>query len=185
MPPLEPRLSLPEFCVLHMPALERNEVRHNSILGVLGGLVDRQSSDVMTWSLGSPGQCAIMSPGRPILLAELDEAQCGSLAEQTASLDYPGVVGPGGTAQWFAERAMELGVTFLEPNPRQIHVLRDKPKYPGAPGHARLTNRASRRGAVCRLDHRLSPRGRSAQSDTEPRTPCANRRRRTAPVLDR
>ena len=100
--------------------------------------MDRQSSDVMTWSLGSPGQCAIMSPGRPILLAELDEAQCGSLAEQTASLDYPGVVGPGGTAQWFAERAMELGVTFLEPNPRQIHVLRDKPKYPGAPGHARL-----------------------------------------------
>jgi RimJ/RimL family protein N-acetyltransferase len=120
-----------------MPVLERNEVRHNLMLGVLGGLVDRQSSDVMTWSLGSPGQCAIMCPGRPILLADLDEAQCGALAEQTASLDYPGVVGLDRTAQWFAARAIELGITFLDPIPQQLHVLRDRPNYPGAPGHAR------------------------------------------------
>jgi predicted GNAT family acetyltransferase len=120
-----------------MPALERNEVRHNVMLAVLGGLVERQSSDVLTWSLGSPGQCAIMSPSRPILLAEINEAQCRSLAEQTAPLDYAGVVGPDQTTSWFARRAAQLGVKFLEPIPQRIHSLTGKPKYPGCPGYPR------------------------------------------------
>lgn len=137
MSPSVSRPSISEFCSLHVPALERNEVRHNVMLAVLGGSVDRQSSDVMTWSLGSPGQCAIMSPGRPILLAEINEAQCRSLAEQTAELDYAGVVGPDQTAPWFARRAAELGVKFLEPIPQRIHSLTGKPKYPGCPGYAR------------------------------------------------
>jgi RimJ/RimL family protein N-acetyltransferase len=51
---------------------------------------------------------------------------------------YPGVVGPDRTAQWFAQRAIELGLTFLEPIPQQIHVLTDKPNYPGAPGDERV-----------------------------------------------
>jgi RimJ/RimL family protein N-acetyltransferase len=84
-----------------------------------------------------------MCPGRPILLADLDEGQCGSLAEQTASLDYRGVVGPDRTAQWFAARAIELGITFLDAIPRQLHVLRDRPNYPGAPGHARVIGPAN------------------------------------------
>jgi len=91
----------------------------------------------MTWSLGRPGQCATMTPGRPILLADINEAQCRALADETRELDYPGVVGPDRTAAWFAGRAIELGLTFLEPIPQQIHALRGKPNYPGAPGHAR------------------------------------------------
>jgi predicted GNAT family acetyltransferase len=137
MSPSGSRLPLAEFCRLHVPALERNEVRHNVMLAVLGGLADRRSPDVTTWSLGSPGQCALMSPGRPILLADIDEAQCRSLAEQTAQLAYPGVVGPDQTAAWFAGRAAELGATFLEPIPQRIHSLTRKPEYPGCPGYSR------------------------------------------------
>ena len=137
MSPSGSRVSLREFCSLHVSELERNEARHNVMLAVLGGLLDGQSSDVMTWSLGSPGQCAIMSPGRPILLAEVNEAQCRSLAEQTARLDYAGVVGPDRTTHWFAGRAAELGVKFREPIPQRIHILTDTPKYPGCPGYPR------------------------------------------------
>ena len=137
MSAFEPLLSLSEFCGLHVPALERDEVRHNIMLAVLGGLSDRQSSDVMTWSLGAPGQCAIMCPGRPILLADMNEAQCHSLAEQTAELNYLGVVGPERTAPWFAKRAEKLGLKFLEPIPQRIHALTGKPRYPGCPGGPR------------------------------------------------
>jgi hypothetical protein len=62
----------------------------------------------------------------------------GSLIGMTFRLDYPGVVGPDRAAQWFAERATELGLTFLEPIPQQIHVLRGSPNYPGATGQARM-----------------------------------------------
>src|SRR5262249_60780475 len=48
------------------------------------------------------------------------------------------LVGPDRTAAWFAGRAIELGLTFLEPIPQRIHALRGKPNYPGAPGHARM-----------------------------------------------
>jgi predicted GNAT family acetyltransferase len=54
-------------------------------------------------------------------------------------LAYPGVVGPDQTSQWFAQRAIELGVEFLEPIPQRIHSLVEKPTYPGAPGYARRT----------------------------------------------
>jgi predicted GNAT family acetyltransferase len=48
------------------------------------------------------------------------------------------VVGPDRTAPRFAERATKLGVKFADPIPQQIHALRDKPRYPGASGQARL-----------------------------------------------
>jgi len=128
-----------EFCGIHMPALERDEARHNVMLHVLGASADGQCSNVVTWTLGLPGQCAIMTPGRPILLADLNDTQCRALAEETAQLDYPGVVGPDQTTFWFAQRAIELGIKFLEPIPQRIHSLAEKPKYPGAPGYARRT----------------------------------------------
>jgi hypothetical protein len=76
------------------------------------------------------------------VLGELTQAQCRALAEETRDFDYPGVVGPEQTAPWFAERAIELGLTFLGPTPQQIHVLREKPNFPGAPGHARVISPA-------------------------------------------
>jgi RimJ/RimL family protein N-acetyltransferase len=127
-----------DFVEHHRPALERDEVRHNVILSILDRLALDPPPNLRRWSLGASGACAAQSPGHPIVLGELTQAQCRALAEDTRDLDYPGVVGPEETAPWFAERAIELGLTFLEPIPERIHVLREKPNYPGAPGHARV-----------------------------------------------
>ncbi len=131
-----------DFLEHHRPALERDEVRHNVILANLGRLALDRPPDLRQWTLGAPGACAVQTPGYPIVLGELTPEQCRALADETRGLDYPGVVGPDETALWFAERAIELGLTFLEPIPQQIHVLRDKPNYPGAPGHARVIGSA-------------------------------------------
>jgi RimJ/RimL family protein N-acetyltransferase len=135
---VEPR----NFVEHHRPALERDEVRHNVILTNLDRLALDPSPNLRRWSLCTPGACAVQTPGYPIVLGELTQAQCRALAEETRDLDYPGVVGPEGTAPWFAERAAELGLMFLEPIPQQIHALREKPKYPGGPGHARVISPA-------------------------------------------
>jgi RimJ/RimL family protein N-acetyltransferase len=127
-----------DFVEYHRPALERDEVRHNVILANLGRPALDHPPEVRRWSLGAPGACAVQSPGYPIVLGELTQAQCCALANETRDLDYPGVVGPDRTAPWFAECAIKLGLTFLEPIPQQIHALRDKPNYPGAWGHARV-----------------------------------------------
>ena len=126
-----------EFVDFHLSALEANEVRHNVALAMFGRIATDPSLELRRWTLGSPGRCALQMPDRPIMLCELDEMQCRALAEQTRHLDYPGVVGPDLTARWFANRAIELDVQFLEPIPQQIHALSDKPAYPGAPGHSR------------------------------------------------
>jgi len=126
-----------EFVEHHRPALERDEVKHNLILGILGRFAGEDPPGLRRWTLGAPGECAIQTPRYPIILGEVTPAQCRALAEATRDLDYPGVVGPDRTAQHFAERAVELGIKFLDPIPQQINALREAPKYPGAPGRAR------------------------------------------------
>jgi RimJ/RimL family protein N-acetyltransferase len=130
-------MTLLEFCNIHIPALERDEARHNVILAALHAVVDGEASDIATWSLGSPGQCATMTPGKPLVLADLTEAQCRAFAEATVGLNYPGVVGPDETSLWFAQRANELGIEFEKPIQQRIHSLSQHPKYTGAKGHAR------------------------------------------------
>jgi RimJ/RimL family protein N-acetyltransferase len=127
-----------DFVEHHRPALEQDEVKHNLILAISGQLALEHPPHLARWTLGGPGACAVQSPGYPIVLGDLTAVQCRALADETRDLDYPGVVGPDQTAQWFAERAIELGLTFLEPIPQQIHVLRDRPNYPGGPGQARM-----------------------------------------------
>jgi RimJ/RimL family protein N-acetyltransferase len=126
-----------EFFAYHAPALEAEEARHNLILAILDRAAREQAPDVRTWNLGTPGRCAAMSVGWPIVLGELDTPLCRQLAELTADIDYRGVVGPDLTAQWFAERATALGFAFLDPIRQGILALTGPPKYPGAPGHAR------------------------------------------------
>jgi predicted GNAT family acetyltransferase len=127
-----------EFAAYHLPGLERDEAKHNLIVGVLGRLASENPPEMLWWSLGESGQCAIKSPGYPILLGELTMTQCHALAEATRTLHYPGVVGADETARWFVERATALGLAFGEPIPQQILALRNKPAYPSAPGHARM-----------------------------------------------
>lgn len=130
-------MQLRDFVDYHTPALHRYEARHYVLLANIGRSAGESAPTLRRWSLGVPGQCAVQTPGYPIVLGELTRALCRALADDTGDLDYPGVVGPDQTAQWFAERAFERGVAFLDPIPQQIHALRDPPRYPGARGHAR------------------------------------------------
>jgi len=135
---VEPR----DFADYHRAALERDEVRHNVILAMLARIASEDAPHLRRWGLGAPGECAVQTRGYPIMLGEVTPAQCRTLAETTRDLDCAGVVGPDQAAPWYAERAAELGVRFDEPIPQQIHALCEQPRYPGAPGHARLVGAA-------------------------------------------
>ncbi len=135
-------MELQEFLEFHRPALERDEARHNLMLGLLARLLDSARPDCRFWTLGAPGECAIQTtPRNAIILGELGVAQCHAFAEQTHDLDYPGVVGVDDIAALFVERAVECGVKFAEPIPELIQALRDRPIYPNVRGAARLVGR--------------------------------------------
>jgi predicted GNAT family acetyltransferase len=126
-----------EFRAYHEPALEAEEARHGLILNALTRMVGETLTEVSCWTLGGPGECAIRMGRHSIVLAALDQSQCGKLAELTATADYPGVIGPDLTARWFTDRARQLGLQFLEPVPQRIYSISRNPTYPGASGHAR------------------------------------------------
>ena len=128
-------MDLQEFARTHLPALDADEVRFNVQIAVLNAAVKDPPPGLAFWTLGAPGHCAIQSPGRAILLGNLDKAECYALAQDT--LDAPGVVGADDTAHWFVERARALGTTFEPPIPQRIHVINAPPRYPNAPGTAR------------------------------------------------
>lgn len=130
-------MELAEFAEFHRPALERDEARHNLMLGILGRPQDKEHADLRLWTLGRPGECAIQTQGFPIVLGELGAAQCRAFAEATRGIDYPGVVGNDDTALWFVEGAAGHGLDFAASIGRLIHALRDRPVYPGARGAAR------------------------------------------------
>jgi RimJ/RimL family protein N-acetyltransferase len=126
-----------QFAAYHQPALEADAVRHNLILAILARAAAGELPNLAMWTFGAPGRCAVKTPGMPILIGDLDEAECGRLAEVTTDLDYPGMVGPGLTAQWVASRAAAFGLAFAEPIPQRIYAISGPPRYPGALGHAR------------------------------------------------
>jgi predicted GNAT family acetyltransferase len=126
-----------QFRAYHEPALEFDEVRHGLILNVLAQVKSRKLIDLRCWTLGEPGECAIKIGHHAIVLGTLAEDQCRRLADLTARMDYPGVVGPEMTARWFTDRAGEFGLKFREPVPQQIYSITDKPRFPGACGSAR------------------------------------------------
>lgn len=130
-------MQLAEFISSHVPALERDAVRHNLILGILARPASTLNPQLMTWTLGGSGACAIKWPGRGIILGDLTREQCRSLAEETRGLDYPDVAGLDLAPQWFAERGGELGLSFAEPIPQRVHVLRERPVRPSAQGQPR------------------------------------------------
>src|SRR6202035_469566 len=102
-------MQLADFAQAHLPALERDEVRHNLIVAIVAGAAAAASSSLRFWTLGAPGGCAVQSPARAIVVCAPDRAQCAALAEETRALDNAGVVGPDQAANWFADRAAALG----------------------------------------------------------------------------
>jgi RimJ/RimL family protein N-acetyltransferase len=138
-------MELREFAEYHTPALERDEARHNLMLGLLARLLNNAESnpDVRLWTLGASGQCAMQtSPRNAIILGELDERQCRAFADETLGLDYPGVVGFDPIVFWFVQRAVERGVRFLEPIPQQICALRQRAINPEVGGAAHVVHSA-------------------------------------------
>jgi hypothetical protein len=83
-----------DFVEFHGAALETNEARHNVILAILVRAVSDPDLNVRLWSLGTTGQSAVQTPGRPIVLGDLDQAQSSLLAETGASPRPPLRGGP-------------------------------------------------------------------------------------------
>ncbi|MCZ6606042.1 MAG: GNAT family N-acetyltransferase [Alphaproteobacteria bacterium] len=129
--------TLAEFSALHGPVLARDEMRHNMLLAIL----DSESGSVATWTLGPAGACAVQAGHHHIVLGAVDEAAAHRLAEATASRPYPGITGPGLTAQWFVDRARKLSLSFAAPMRLTLHVLDGRarlPATPATPGRPRV-----------------------------------------------
>ena len=129
-------INLEEFARCHLSALETDEVRFNVPIAVLTAAVQNPPAGFAFWSLGEPGHCAIHSPGRPILLGNLNRAECHRLAEETMS-DKCGAIGVDERPHWFAERASALGAKFAPPIPQRVNVLESPPRYPSVAGSVR------------------------------------------------
>lgn len=121
------------FTTFHRPALELEPAKHSLILSMFS-----DPSTMTCWDLGEPGECAVMSPGRPILLADLSQQQCHWVAELTSPITYAGVIGPKLTTSWFIGRAQELGLQFVEIEKMLIWSIDGAPHYPGSSGHSRV-----------------------------------------------
>jgi hypothetical protein len=168
-----------DFAAYHRPALEADEVTHNVMLAILDRVIKEQPAGFLLWTLGGPGECAVKTAGRPILLGNLSKAQCRIFAEDTANLDYPGVVGANLTAKWFVERASECGVEFADPShPNRAAEI---------PGSERPCARRQRRGRrfLRRLACSIFPRGDPGRCDPCARTARTNCWRRAVFALDR
>jgi hypothetical protein len=79
----------------------------------------------------------LLQPGAAVDNQEFWLAQ-PALDEIAATSIIPVSSVPTGRRNGLLNAPSELGLTFLEPIPQQIHVLTDKPNYPGAPGDARV-----------------------------------------------
>jgi RimJ/RimL family protein N-acetyltransferase len=130
-------MDLREFAAFHLPAFAGDEIRFNIQIAIITAAVAESAPNFLHWTLGAPGECATKSAGYSILLGRLGRDQCQDLAQAVAGLDYPGVVGADDRAHWFAERAAALGVKFHDAIPQRLHVLSEKPRYPGANGFPR------------------------------------------------
>ena len=134
-------MSLEQFAELHLPALAADEIRFNIQIAALTGASGMPNPGLAYWSLGAPGHCAIRAPGYPILLGNLDKAECQELARLTIRDGQTGVAGADDTARWYAEHAIALGAKFDPPIPQRLHVLKEPPRSPGAPGaHRAVTS---------------------------------------------
>jgi RimJ/RimL family protein N-acetyltransferase len=131
-------MQIDDFIAFHQSALEADEVRHSLLVSLLGRLrMHGTSSGVVTWTVGGPGECAMMQTGYPIVLGNLSAGQCRMLAEMTKDVPYPAVVGPDETALLFSECAARYGIGFGNRIPQRILALSSKPTAPRPPGRAR------------------------------------------------
>lgn len=124
------------FVATHVAALRADEVRHNIMLAVLQDAAT-DPSRLRWWALDRPGQCAIQSAGRPLLLGALDEVGCAAIAALTRAVPYSGVVGPQPQLGFFVQAASALGIGLEPYKSMRLHTLTSRSRLPGAVGEAR------------------------------------------------
>jgi len=136
-------MNISEFNAFHMPALQRDEARHNLILALLMRAArEDPAGQTRLWSFGEPGACVVQSKDRGLVMGDLTPDQCRKLAEDVAGSRFRSVMGPDETALRFVERAEALGERFKPPMAQRIHALSGAPTYPGVPGAARMVSAA-------------------------------------------
>ena len=135
-------MDLQEFANMHLPALRADEVRFNVQIAVLTSAVVSTPVGFAYWTLGTPGHCAIRSPGRAILLGNLDKNECHKLAQVAVGDENAGVIGADETAHWFVEQAKLAGMKFAGPIPQRIHILTEPPRRPTTLGSPRVATAA-------------------------------------------
>ena len=128
---------LPTFLERHRSALARSPARHTIPLSILEMAKVKGPKGLYLWSFGQGSACALKAGAHNIVLCDVTEAQCEDLANATATLDYPGVIGPDRTGEWFTRAARRLGIAFDEPMPQRIHKLDAAPRFPGTAGAVR------------------------------------------------
>lgn len=126
-----------EFIDRHVPALERDAVGNNMILGLLARHGTAAPPELSYWSLGEPGCCAIHYAGNHLIVSDLDKEACLALAGLTRTLAFRGVAGPAGAATRLVAIMERDGVVFGEPELQGILALAGAPRFPGASGDCR------------------------------------------------
>lgn len=123
-----------DFHRLHGPTLERDEPRHNLLLGLLQRERRQASEGLYLGSLERPGACALRQPGYGLVLGALDRDEAARLAEETLGQELPSVVGPDDTAPDFVARSAALGRPYAAATAMQVLLLAGAPNPQPAPG---------------------------------------------------
>lgn len=131
-------MELAAFASRHLPALKGDEIAFTVQIAVIEAAVKNPTEGLAFWSLGEPGQMAIKTPGRNILLGPIGESGSQQLATLTKDIPYPGVMGPRTAARQFVTAATAQGAAFSQAVEMRVHSLTVAPRYPGANGVPRL-----------------------------------------------
>lgn len=124
------------FRAENLPSLHADEARHNLLLKIFE-TAEADPSRGRLWSFGPGARCAGQTPPHFIALADLTRADCRNLAREVKGLHLLGCIGPDPVAAHFAEALKEEGIETVLHMPQRIHVLKEKPVYPGSPGQGR------------------------------------------------
>lgn len=132
-------MDIAAFNAIHMPALEREEAKHNLTLVLMArAALEAPPGQTRFWSFGEPGACAVQTPGRGLVLGAPRREHCEAFAETMAGTHFRSIMGPDGTAEWFVARAETLAETFDEPWSQRIMALNRPPIRPQVAGESRI-----------------------------------------------
>lgn len=137
-------VDLDTFIARHMESLERDQARHNLLLGLLAR-VKNDPTKARLWSLGDGTRCALQTPPHNIVLGDLTKQDCKILVTAIKDLEFKGCIGAEETPGEFCKALQDSGVRMKLGMLQRIHVLRNPPKFPVALGSGRCIEEKDRR----------------------------------------